>query len=154
VSRARLLLHLAALLAPLAAAFGFSMLLPHDDAALVIRQTLLFGGVGALAAEIAAFACWRALDRRAKAGAGAWVVGLGMAALAHLGFGVIAVLALLAAAGWEGSVGERGVVALVIQVVFFVAASTFGVGFVTFPATAAIAQAVASLRRKELAHGG
>ena len=76
-----------------------------------------------------------------------------MAALSHLGFGVLAVLGLLAAVGWKGSVGDGGVSAIAIQIVFFVAASTLTVGFVTFPATAAIAQAVASLRRKELAHG-
>jgi hypothetical protein len=148
-----MLLHLAALLAPFAAAFGFAMLLSRGDLRLMMRQALLFGGVGAIAAEIAAFACWRALDRRARAGAGAWKVGIGMAALAHLGFGVIAVLALALAVGWKGSVGDGGVGALFFQTIFFVAASTFGVGFVTFPATAAIVQAVASLRRKELAHG-
>jgi hypothetical protein len=147
------LLHLAALLAPFAASLGFAILLSPGDSRLMIRQAFLFGGVGAIAAEIAAFACWRALDRRARSGAGAWKVGIGMAALAHLGFGMIAVLALALAVGWKGSVGEGGIGALIFQTIFFVAASTFGVGFVTFPATAAIAQVVASLRRKELAHG-
>jgi hypothetical protein len=152
VSRARLLLHVAALLAPFSAAFGFAFLVARDDRAFLLRQTLIFGGGGAIAAEIAAFACWPSLERRAREGRRVWRVAIGMAALTHALFGVLAVVVLAFATGWSEALASSGIGGLSVQVLFFIAASVFGAGFVTFPATVAIAETVAPLRRKELAH--
>ena len=148
---ARLLLHLAALIAPPLAAMLFCLLLPHAGAAFPWQQVALFGGVGVVAAQVSALLLWRALERRAREGRGAWVVGLGMAALTHLLFGVLFDLALvLAVGGWRDAAGNGQVSDLFLQIVFFAAISMLSVGVITFPATVAFAHIVAARRRKEL----
>ena len=103
---ARLLLHLVALLVPLLVAALFCMVQHGTLGTLVWRQLVLLGGVGLVAAQLAALISWRALERRAREGRGAWVVGLGMAALTHLLFGVLFDLAIVLAFGsWRAAAG-------------------------------------------------
>lgn len=151
MSRARLLLHLAALVVPVAAAAAWSFALNAADPRLALRQTLIFGGLGVVAAQIAALARWRALDRRARAGEGAWVTGLGMAALTHVLFGVLFALALNASLLWLQPGSDGGVGAVVVQALFFIAMSVLTIGLLSFPLTAALAQGLAALRARELA---
>jgi hypothetical protein len=151
VSRARLLLHLAALIAPFVAAGAFCALLFRSETISAWRQASVLGGIGALAAQIAAAVCWRSLDRRAGAGSGAWKIGLGMAALTHLLFGILLTAAFAASirlldAGDSGNAKD-----LLLQAAFFALASLTTVGAITFPLSAWLAEAIAALRRKELA---
>jgi len=150
--RARLVLHAVALIAPFVAAGAFSALLFRSEMAAGWRQAGVLGGIGALAAQIAAAVCWRSLDRHAREGRGAWKTGLGMAALTHLLFGALLTAAFAASirfldAGDAGSAND-----LLLQAVFFSLASLTTVGAFTFPFTAWLAHAIAALRRKELAH--
>jgi len=150
VSHARLWLHVAALLAPLAAAAAWSFLLNPDDARLALRQTCLFGGLAAVAAQIAALSCWRALDRRARAGSGAWKVGIGMAAITHLLFGALFALGMNVSLWLLRSADASSIGDAAVQALFFVAVSALSVGFVSFPLTAALAHGLAGLRAREL----
>lgn len=152
MSRARLYLHLAALLTPLAAAGLWGALMFGIYGGFPSTQFLLFGGIGVLSAQIAALLGWRGLDRRAREGRDAWVVGFGMAAITHVLFGVLGDVWLIAAAGgWHEAIGSGGVTSAVIQVLFFVAMSLFALGAITFPVTALMAHWIAVLRRRELA---
>jgi len=153
VSRARIVLHLVALLAPFFAAGAFCALLFRSETISAWRQAGILGGIGALAAQMAAAVCWRSLDRRARVGSGAWKIGLGMAALTHLLFGVLLMAALAASirlldAGDPGNAKD-----LLLQASFFALASLTTVGALTLPLSAWLAQAIAALRRKELADG-
>lgn len=150
---ARWILHLAALLAPLAAASLWCLRMPDASGSVVWRQFLIFGGIGVVSAQLAALLRWRALERRAHAGRGAWLTGIGMAAITHVLFGVVGVALLMGGiAGWDSSTGQGSGSTFVLQALFFVAISIFAVGAITFPATALLTHWVANLRRKELAH--
>jgi hypothetical protein len=152
VSRARLLLHVAALIAPFAAATLFAAAIDHDDAALAAKQTVMFGAPGAIAAEIAAWLRWPALDRRAHEGSGGWQTGIGMALITHVLFAVIVDAALLTATGWrEGTDGS--ISAAFGQTTFFFLASIGAAGVVTLPFTTLLAQWIAARRREEIADG-
>jgi hypothetical protein len=151
VSRARLVLHLAALFAPFAAAAAFSLLVNRTDHAAVLNQTLIFGSAGAIPAQFAALLRWRALDRRAHEPDGGWQTGIGMAALTHAGFGITFDAALVASTGWKESMGTGRVSDLALQSLFFAFASLMPLGAFTFPFTALLTQQVAGMRRRELA---
>ena len=147
-----MLLHLAALLAPFAAAGLWCLRLVPVRGDFALAQFLLFGIVGALAANLAALLRWRALERRARAGEGAWITGIGMAAITHLLFGALFVVLIVAGVGgWRNAAGTGRPFDLVLQALFFFAISVFAAGIVTFPVTAWIAHAVAARRRRELA---
>ena len=151
MSRARLLLHVAALLLPPAAAALFAVMVNRDPA-FVLRMAVYFGGAGALSAQIAALLRWPALERHAIAGSGGWLAGLGMAAIAHLVFGILLVIGLaVASGGWEKSAGTGRPSDLIFQALFFIAMSIMPLGALTFPLTAAVAEYVARLRARELA---
>lgn len=153
---ARLTLHLVALLAPFAAASLWCLLLlmmSGGNGEVAWRQFLLFGGLGALAAQIAALLRWRALERRAREGVGAWLTGIGMAAITHLLFAIFGELLLVVAlGGWRSAAGTGRASDIVIQMFFFLLVSMFAVGAITFPSTALLVQWIANRRRKELAH--
>lgn len=153
MSRARVLLHLAALIVPFAVAAAWSLVVNRADSRPDLEQTVIFGSLGALSAQIAATLRWRALDRRARAGEGAWKAGLGMAAITHVLFGLLFAAAVNASVLWLQPEGASGVGHVMLQVVFFVAISMLAAGIATFPLTAALAQGIAALRRKELADG-
>ncbi|HEY0232907.1 MAG TPA: hypothetical protein VGC55_16800 [Dokdonella sp.] len=151
MSRARIVLHLVALVAPILAAGAFCALLLRSETPSAWRQAGVLGGIGALAAQIAAGLCWRSLDRRARAGSGAWKTGLGMAALTHLLFGVLLTAALALSIRFLDA-GDSGTARdLLLQAAFFALASLTTVGAVTLPLSAWLAQAIAALRRKEFA---
>ncbi len=150
MSRARLLLHVAALLLPLAAAATFALMVSRDPD-FVLRMTAYFGGAGALAAQIAVLLRWRAFDRRARAGRGGWIAGIGMAAIAHAMFGVLLVIGLaIALGGWRQSAGTGSPFDLVLQALFFITMSVLPLGILTFPVTAALAEFIARMRHREL----
>ncbi|MEP7096991.1 MAG: hypothetical protein ABI748_04950 [Dokdonella sp.] len=150
---ARATLHLVALLAPFAAAALWVLLMYRSQSGVALRQFLLFGGLGALAAQVAAWLRWRALERRAREGHGAWHTGIGMAAITHLLFAVFGeALLVLAAGGWRSVAGTGRGSDIVLQMLFFLLISIFAVGAISFPSTAVLAQWIANLRRKELAH--
>lgn len=76
-----------------------------------------------------------------------------MAAITHALFGVLGdVLLIAAVGGWREAAGNGKVSDIVLQMVFFFAASVFALGAITFPATALLAHWIAALRRKELVH--
>ena len=153
MSRARLWLHVAALVAPLAAA-GAWMLVMREASLSSGFGGFVFFGIGCVAvvsAQVAALLRWRALERRAREGHGAWLTGIGMAAITHLLFGVFADLLLVAAVGAVGQASDAGKPSdLALQVLFFFIMSVFALGAITFPATALLAHWIAALRRKEL----
>ncbi len=151
MSRARIVLHLVALLAPFLAAGAFCALLFRSETTSAWRQAGVLGGIGALAAQIAAAVCWRSLDRRARAGSGAWKIGLGMAALTHVLFGVLLMAAFAASIRFLDAGDPGNAQDLLLQAAFFALASLTTVGALTFPRSAGLAQAIAALRRKELA---
>ncbi len=151
MSRARFLLHLAALIAPLGAACLWNLVMYRVNDGFALNQFAIFGGLGALAAEISAALRWPALERRAREGGGAWLTGLGMAVLTHVLFGVLFVGAIvIALGGWRAAAGTGSPFDLVLQAAFFFVMSLSAVGVVTFPATACLAHALARLRRREL----
>jgi hypothetical protein len=142
-----------AVLMPLVAAGLWCAAMSAVDGALAWRQSLLFAGLGVACAQLAALARWRALQRRAQAGRGAWRTGLGMAVVTHATFGVLcAALLILVAGGWREAAGSGRVSDILVQMLFFSTASLFPPGLVTFPATALVAQGIAALRRREIAH--
>lgn len=153
MSRARLLLHLAALVVPFALAAAWSAVSDRGDSQLGLRQALIFGGLGALSAQLAALLRWPALERRAQAGEGAWKAGLGMAALTHVFFGVLFAAALNASVLWLQPDKASAAADVVLQALFFIAMPVLVAGIVSFPSTAVLAQGIAALRRKELADG-
>lgn len=150
MSRARLLLHLAALVVPVAAAAAWSFALNPADLRLALRQTQIFGGLGVVAAQLAALARWRALDRRARDGTGAWKTGLGMAVLTHVLFGVLFALALNASLLWLQPADASSLRDAIMQTLFFIAMSMLTIGLLSFPLTAVLAQVLAALRAREL----
>lgn len=151
MSRARLYLHCVALIAPFTAAATFACMVDRD-ADFILRMAGIFGGVGALSAQIAALLRWRALERRARAGSGGWITGIGMAAITHVLFGVLAAIGLaIAAGGWRKSAGSGSPFDIVVQALFFMLASILPVGIVTVPATGGFAEWIARLRSRELA---
>lgn len=150
MSRARILLHLAALVVPIAAAAAWSFALNPADPHLALRQTRIFGGLGVIAAQLAALARWRALDRRARAGAGAWKTGLGMAALTHVLFGMLFAFAFNASLLWLQPGDASSLHDAIMQALFFIAMSMLTIGLLSFPLTAALAQGLAALRAREL----
>ncbi|MEP6938409.1 MAG: hypothetical protein ABI846_01495 [Rudaea sp.] len=151
MSRSRLSLHLAALLLPLAAAALFALMVDRDPA-FVLRMAAYFGGAGALAAQVAALVRWPALERRAAAGWGGWLAGLGMAAITHVLFGMFVVIGLALAVGdWQHGAGTGKPFDLVLQALFFVAVSVMPLGALTFPLSAGLAEIVSRMRHRELA---
>lgn len=153
MSRARLILHLVALLAPLIATSAWCVLVYQSNAAGAWGVVAVVGGLAALSAQVAALLRWRALDRRARAGQGAWLAGIGMAAITHALFGVLLDAALvLSLGGWREAAGTGRPSDLLLQSLFFFVMSVMPVGLVTFPATALFASWIAALRRKELGH--
>jgi hypothetical protein len=148
---ARAWLHIAALLAPLGAAAGWSALASPADPSLGLRQSAIFGGLGALAAQIAALLRWRALERRAREGSGAWKTGIGMAVLTHVLFGVLFVAAMAASMRFLEAGDPGNAKDLLVQAAFFIAASLFAVGALSLPLTALLAWKIAVLRRREIA---
>lgn len=153
MSRARVLLHLAGLVVPFAIAAAWSLAVDRNDPQLGLKQTAIFGLLGALSAQVAALLRWPALDQRARAGAGAWKTGLGMAAITHVLFGLLFALALNASLLWLQPGEASDAVDAILQALFFITMSMLAAGLVTFPLTAALAQGIAALRRKELADG-
>lgn len=153
MSRARLYLQLAALVVPLLAASVWSFAVNRGDLQLAVKQGAIFGGIGTLSVQLAALLRWRALERRALAGEGAWMTGLGMAALTHVFFGVIFTAALNASVLWLQPEEAVDAVDVILQALFFVAMSVLVVGAASFPLTAVLAHGIAALRRKELADG-
>ena len=151
MSRARIVLHLVALLAPFLAAGAFCALLFRSETISAWRQAGVLGGIGALAAQIAAAVCWRPLDRRARAGSGAWKIGLAMAALTHLLFGVLLMGAFAASIRLLDAGDPGGAKDLLLQAAFFALASLTTVGALTLPLSAWLAQVLAAMRRTELA---
>jgi hypothetical protein len=152
VSRARWLLHASALIAPFLAALSWSAVMMQNELSLALRQTLLLGAAGAVAAEIAALIGWRAIERRAAAARNGWPVGIGMAAITHLLFGVMFDAMLVVAVGWRASMGTGRVSDLVLQSFFFALVSAVTLGAATFPLTALLAQWITAQRRRELVH--
>ncbi len=151
MSRSRLLLHLGALLAPLIAAVAWCRLLYRSEAAGAWGAVGVVGGLAALSAQVAALLRWHALDLRARAGSGAWLTGVGMAAITHALFGVLLDAALvLSVGGWHSAAGTGRASDLLLQSLFFFLGSVTALGLVTFPATAVFATWIAALRRKEL----
>jgi hypothetical protein len=146
------LLHACALIAPFLAALCWSAIVMRNDISLALRQALLLGAAGALAAEIAALIGWRAIERRAAAARSGWPAGLGMAAITHLLFGVLFDAMLVIAVGWRESMGTGHVSDLVLQSFFFALASVLALGAATFPLTALLAQWITALRRTEIIH--
>jgi len=145
-------LHLAALLAPLAAAGAWTLIAREAELTFGPGGLAIFGGVAVIAAQVAALLRWRALERRAREGRGAWRTGIGMAAITHVLFGVLADVLLIAAVGGvQQAAGTGRFSDILLQMAFFFAASVFALGAVTFPATALLAHWIAALRRKELA---
>lgn len=153
MSHARLWLHLGALVAPLAAAALWSLLLYRTDIAKGLSQAAVFGIAGALAAQIAALLRWRALDRRAHEASGGWQTGVGMALITHVLFGVLFDVVLVASVGLSASMGTHRYSDLLLQSLFFAAMSISAVGLITFPTTALFTQKIAAIRRRELANG-
>ncbi|MEP7044740.1 MAG: hypothetical protein ABI843_16860 [Dokdonella sp.] len=149
MSRARLLLHLAALLAPFVAACLWCLLLFRSDAALAYRQIAIFGGLGVVAAQFVALLRWRALEQRARNRSGAWKTGIGMAAITHVLFGLLFVAAYAASARWLQAGEPANAKDLLVQAAFFTAMSLLAVGVITLPLTAWLAHAIAKLRGKE-----
>jgi hypothetical protein len=150
---ARTWLHIAAVVAPCAAAMLGSILLNRTDLRLATGQAVIFGIGGTLAAQIAALLRWHALDRRAREGSGAWKTGLGMAVTTHALFGLLFVAATAASMRWLEAGDPGSAKELFAQAGFIAALSVLSVGAITFPATALLAQKIAALRRKELADG-
>jgi hypothetical protein len=150
VSGARITLHLAALFAPLLAVSAWCLILYRVQSGDALGVIALVGGLGILSAQIAALLRWRALDARARKGHGAWLTGIGMAALTHVVFGILLDVALVfAIGGWREAAGTGHPTDLLLQSLFFFFASVVPVGLVTFPATALLAHWIAALRRKE-----
>lgn len=151
MSRARLWLHLAALLAPLAAVSVGPFMARDAGVMFGLSGFAIYGSIAVVSAQVAALLRWRALERHAREGHGAWRTGIGMAAITHLLFGVLADAVLIAAiGGWQEAAGTGKPSDIVLQMAFFFAASVFALGAVTFPATALLAHWIAALRRKEL----
>lgn len=153
MSRARLYLHLSALAIPLLATSVWSLALNRGDLPLAVKQDAIFGGVGVLSAQLASLLRWPTLERRARAGEGAWLTGLGMAALTHVFFGVIFAAMVNASVLWLQPEEAGGATDAILQALFFIAMSVLVVGAASFPLTAALAHGIAALRRKELADG-
>ncbi|WP_440223562.1 hypothetical protein ACQQ2N_21170 [Dokdonella sp. MW10] len=147
---ARAWLHLAALLAPLVAALLLAWVVFQGELLETPWRAPALAAPGVIAAQLVAWWRWPALERRAVAGEGAWLTGLGMAALTHVLFGVLLVVALMIAAGPRAYFGESGAWSVAGQIVFFMLASLGATGWLSFPLTAGLAQAIAALRRKEL----
>lgn len=144
-------LHIGALLIPLAAAVGWTLLVFRDDLAGGLLKTLYFAGPAMVAAQVVAVLRWRALERRATAGEGGWKTGLGMAAMTHGLFGVLLAVVLALAAGLSKGLVDSGFGNLIGQAAFFTIASISAAGAITFPVTALLAQRIASMRQRELA---
>jgi len=150
VSRSRLYLHLAALLAPLVAASVWCLFLYRAEVAAKWGVVAVVVGLAILSAQMAALLRWRPLDARARAGSGAWRAGIGMAAITHALFGVFLDVALIfVVGGWSTVAGTGHASDLFPQAFFFIVASVLPLGLVTFPATAVFATWIATLRRKE-----
>lgn len=150
--RARARLHLGALLIALLAPLGWALLLWRDRLAVGDLRLLAFAVPGIIAAQMAAWMRWRALERRAGAGRHGWPAGLGMAALTHLLFGLLVALGLVVAVGPRAWLADASPWMLVPQALFFSLMSLGACGLVTFLATALLAQHVAHRRGRELAH--
>ena len=152
---ARAWLHLAAVIAPLLAAALWSVLMASANGGIAWQPLLIFGAIGTICAQLAVLPRWRALERRTREGHGVWRTGLGMAFVTHVLFGFTCVaLLFLGGAGWQNPGPGSGVSDLLVQVLFFFAASLFSLGFITLPATALLADRIAVLRRRELARAG
>jgi hypothetical protein len=151
VNKPRIYLHLAAFVAPLAAAVAWCAVIYRSELANAAGVVAVVGGLGILAAQMAALLRWRALEARAREGRGAWLNGIGMAAITHALFGVFLDVALvLSVGGWREAVGTGKPTDLLIQSLVFFIASVMPIGLVTFPATALFATWIAALRAKEL----
>jgi hypothetical protein len=146
--RPRLVLHLAALVLPVAAVVGALLVLQGDGGLSLPRlgDLLRIAVPAVLAAQIAAALGARWLLRPT---ASAWLlplaVGFGMALLTHLLFGPLFVLSL--ALGGERLGGDS----MKMMVLFWLAPAVF-VGWLSAPLTMAVGVSVDRLRRRELAH--
>lgn len=150
--RARLRLHLGALLIALFAPLPWVLLIWNDQRRAPVLEVLMFSMPGIVAAQIAAWLRWSALVRRAREGRNGWPAGVGMAVLTHLLFGVVVALTLFFAVGPRTWLGESSPWTLVPQALFFSLMSLGTCGFLTFIATALLAQHVAGRLRQEQAH--
>lgn len=151
--RARLRLHAGALLIALCAPLPWVLLmLQPDHLKIADLRLLVFAVPGIVAAQIAAWLCWRALVRRVREGRDGWPAGLGMAVLTHLLFGALVALALFLAGVSDTGTSESSFWMVVFQALFFALMSFGTCGLVTVIATALLAQHVAKrLRLHELA---
>lgn len=149
--RARVVLHLAALLLPVLPLAGWMLVVDRSLDWNSFAAMLFFAGPAVLAAQLAAWLRWKALQARAMANGPAWLTGLGMAAITHLLFGVLLVLTLLVASGAGEWTSMESWWQLPAQALFFAFVSLSLTGVVTLPATAWIAHRVARHYQKELA---
>lgn len=150
--RARLRLHVGALLIALIAPLPWVLLLWRDRLEVADLRLLAFAVPGIVAAQIAAGLCWRRLVRRAREGRDGWLVGLGMAVLTHLLFGVFVALAFFLADVSQTGTSESSFWMVVFQSLFFALMSFGACGLVTFIAATVLAQHVVKrLRSHELA---
>lgn len=149
--RARVALHLAALVLPLLPLAGWMLVVERSFDWNGLSAMLFFAGPAIVAAQLAAWLRWSALKARASSHGRAWLTGLGMAFITHLLFGVLLVLTLLVASGSKEWATMESWWQLPAQALFFAFVSLSLTGVVTLPATAWIAHRVARHYQKELA---
>lgn len=148
---ARARLHLAAAVIPAGLAISVALLLSFGSSVELlshVARLARFAGLAVLAAQLAVWLRWGALERRARNGRDGWPVGLGMAALAHALFGPLLALGLLGKAGPD----DRPMALFEVAIIgsFFALASLVIAGVPSFLLTAWLAQRLAVRRRKEL----
>lgn len=154
---ARACLHLAAALIPAGLAASVSVaVLNVALSAQSLSEIAQFAGPAVLAAQLAAWLCWGALERRARSGRNGWPVGLGMAALTHALFGLLLMLVMLVVGFYRGwiagvygwSMASLGEAALLGSIVALFSLGITGVP--SFLLTIWLAQRLTVRRRKEL----
>lgn len=149
MSRARLLLHAAALVFPLLAA-GAMMTTSFFRGA---EDFFALAGVAVVAAQLAVLPGWWLLERSARRPG--WIrpalAGLVMALLTHLLFGVVMELWSVVRAIGPERVGLAGIYVRLQSVLFVAGLSCAFVGWATAPAVMLLCVALQRLRRGELA---
>lgn len=143
---ARARLHLAAAVIPAGLAISaVSLLLDFGTSTKFLSDVARFAGSAVLAAQLAAWLRWGALERRARSGSDGWPAGLGMAALTHALFGLLLALAAARTDDWTTALGDAAIIGS-----FFALFSLGMAGVPSFLLTAWLAQHLTARRRKEL----
>ncbi len=145
---ARARLHLAAALMPAALAVPWALWMTGGPMGRTLRSAVLFAGPAILAAQLAAWLRWGAIERRARNGGDGWPAGLGMAALTHGLFGLLLALVMLAETrtdDWTDTLSDSAIIGSL-----FALASLVLAGVPSFLLTAWLAQRLTVRRRKEL----